>query len=97
MELVACRTAARGGHLDLLQFLRHEQGFGWDSSVRAAAAWGGHSALDEWAAAHGCPAPGDSTEEEEEAEAEEAEHVEAETEWADEWADGDAEHSSSDD
>jgi hypothetical protein len=48
-----CDFDARGGHLDVLKWLRH-QGCQWGGTF-AAAAKGGHMDVLEWARAHGCP------------------------------------------
>jgi hypothetical protein len=46
-------SAARGGQLQVLQWLR-DRGCAWDSSTCAAAAGGGHLGVLQWARANGC-------------------------------------------
>jgi hypothetical protein len=48
-----CVSAARGGKLEALQWLR-ERGCKWGASTCTAAAEGGHSAVLQWARANGC-------------------------------------------
>jgi len=50
---LACAQGARGGHLDIVKWLR-EQGCHWDSSTADGAA-GGHLDLLKWARKEGCP------------------------------------------
>ena len=49
-----CAGAARGGHLDVLQWLR-ANGCPWDVYTCSYAADGGHLAVLQWAISNGCP------------------------------------------
>ena len=48
-----CRTAAGGGHLEVLQWAR-TNGCDWDSSTCSNAAAGGYLEVLQWAAENGC-------------------------------------------
>ena len=48
--------AARGGHLEVLQWAReHGHGCRWDTAVCEYAARGGHLEMLRWAREHDCP------------------------------------------
>ena len=49
-----CGKAARGGHLEVLKWLR-ENGCPWDAQTCAAAAEGGHLDVLKWLRNQGCP------------------------------------------
>lgn len=49
-----CRSLAKSGLLEVLQFVR-QSGFPWDSSVTLFADMHGHSELADWARENGCP------------------------------------------
>ena len=49
-----CTSAAKGGHLAVLQWA-WQQGCPWDSPTCTWAAKGGHLAALQWARQHGCP------------------------------------------
>jgi hypothetical protein len=49
-----CRLAAKGGHLEVLQWAR-EHGCHWDAWTCSKAARGGHLETLKWAREHGCP------------------------------------------
>ena len=53
-DRVVCALAARGGHLDTLQWLR-ASGFEWDCRTCSFAAEGGHLDVLKWLRANGCP------------------------------------------
>ena len=53
-----CSSAALGGHLEVLKWLREQMGCPWDESTCGAAARGGHLEVLEWAVTHGCPIDG---------------------------------------
>ena len=56
MNRWACEKAARGGHLELLTWLRVMECEGTrDSSISYMAAGAGHLAVCQWARDHGCP------------------------------------------
>jgi len=50
-----CAQAAKGGHLDLLQWLRGECNAPWDADTCTNAARRGHLELLQWARENGCP------------------------------------------
>ena len=50
-----CKDAARGGHLDVLRYVRHVVGSPWDGSVCANAASAGHLEVLQWLREEGCP------------------------------------------
>ena len=50
----ACEGAAKGGHLDILKWLRRE-GCPWDARACAGAASGGHLDVLKWLRSEGCP------------------------------------------
>ena len=54
MSKRTCSSAAEGGHLEVLKWLR-SQGCPWDESACAYAAEGGHLDVLEWAIDTGCP------------------------------------------
>jgi len=49
-----CASAARGGHLEVVQWA-HANGCPWDEQTCARAAGGGRLAVLQWARANGCP------------------------------------------
>jgi hypothetical protein len=49
-----CAAAAKGGHLEVLQWLRGN-GCEWDAFTRVTAAGGDHLHVLKWARANGCP------------------------------------------
>ncbi len=49
-----CAGAAKGGHLEILQWLK-SQGCPWNNETCADAAEGGHLELLQWARSQGCP------------------------------------------
>ena len=49
-----CTYAARGGHLEVLQWLR-ANGCPWNEWTCLHAAGGGHLVMLQWARANGCP------------------------------------------
>ena len=49
-----CATAARGGHLSVIQWLK-ENGCPWNESSCANAAYGGHLPVLQWLRDNGCP------------------------------------------
>ncbi|MDA9097840.1 ankyrin repeat domain-containing protein [bacterium] len=50
-----CSAAARGGHLEVLQWLRSGAACSWNRDTCLAAAKGGHLETLWWARANGCP------------------------------------------
>ena len=50
-----CASAAEGGHLETLKWLR-SQGCPWDADTLAMAANNNHEHVLQWAVAMGCPA-----------------------------------------
>ena len=52
-----CTNAARGGHLDVLQWARANR-CRWDHLTCACAARAGHLEVLKWAISNGCPYPG---------------------------------------
>ena len=53
-SLDCCALAARGGHLEVLKWLR-AQDCPWDEWTFASAAWDGHLEVLKWMREHGCP------------------------------------------
>lgn len=53
LDAVACAGAARGGHLEILKWLR-SLGCPWDGFTTRAAALGGHKEVYDWVVEHGC-------------------------------------------
>jgi hypothetical protein len=51
---LTCSGAAKGGHLNILQWAR-ANGCPWDEGTCDEAAWGGHLEVLQWARANGCP------------------------------------------
>ena len=49
-----CRMAAKGGHLEVLQWAR-TNGCPWDTRTCSRAAEGGHLEVLQWARSNGCP------------------------------------------
>lgn len=49
------RAAARGGHIDVLQYARFSLGLPWDGSVCANAGSAGNLAALQWLRKNGCP------------------------------------------
>jgi hypothetical protein len=54
LRLYTCSSAAKNGHLVVLQWL-HANGCPWNESTCMYAAYGGHLAVLQWARANGCP------------------------------------------
>lgn len=59
-NILACTTAASGGHLEVLKFLRQE-GFPWSTSVCEMAARNGHLVILRWARSQDPPCPWDDS------------------------------------
>ena len=53
-----CPSATKGGHLEVLKWLR-ANGCPWDKWTCAWAAGGGHLEVLQWAISNGCPYNGD--------------------------------------
>ena len=51
---MTCAGAAKGGHLEVLQWVR-DNGCPWDEETCHEAAGGGHLKVLQWAHANGCP------------------------------------------
>ena len=55
MNAFACATAALGGHIDFVEYIREEHRCPWDEKTCEGAAEGGHMDVLKYAHEHGCP------------------------------------------